>query len=216
MGGRLNEHMYKAYGAFPLGLVNENVRPGMLIETRWRPALPLNSYPHFLRQEGFAWELLDLSPDKFQSELHRANILAGEFTEKIGFDGTLPLPQYGLNLSASFNRVRKAKLTIGAVYGRTFTRGFAAHELHAALRKLQETDPARGGWVEDDYLVTECYYTADLTFTFAEQGDMTAKAELQKAGLKIAAEIKANWTDEHTLVLQGAAAAPFAVRGMRV
>ncbi len=220
MPGMLYQVMKKEYGAYPLMLAVGDIAPGLLLETIWewdpfRYGL-FESYPRFRGQEGYAWEVLGIDPGPYQHEVQEASIIAGEITEKIEFGAGFPLPQFGLSIKTSLKETRVARLTIGSVKGARFKRGVAANELLDGLRKLRAKNPARWKWVENDFFVTESYYTANLRLEFKENGGANAKAELQKAGLKAEGDFTVKWENNYTLALNGTAAVPFAVQGRRV
>ena len=216
MAGKLHEIMFKVYSAFPLPLASRKVCPGMLLETFWEPAIPWDTRPVFRREEGYAWEVLGIPAAGYENEEGPGNILAGDILEKVEFGAHLPLPQYGLDAALNFANRWTATLTVTAVKVRTFRRGFSGHELRAKLREFRESDPQRWKWVLDDFLVTDSYHTDALRFEFRQDGEASAKAELDKAGLKAEGTVQLSWEDEWTLVLRGTAEAPFAVRGFKI
>lgn len=216
MAGKLHEIMFRVYGAFPLPLTGGKVRPGTLLETFWEPAIPWDTRPVFRREEGYAWEVLEVPADGYEDEEGPGNILAGDILEKMEFGAHLPLPQYGLEAGLDFANRRTATLTVTAVKVRTFRRGFSGHELRARLRDLRKGAPQRWKWVLDDFLVTDSYHTDALRFEFRQDGEASAKTELDKAGIEAEGKVQLSWEDEWTLVLRGTAKAPFAVRGFKI
>lgn len=171
-------------------------------------------------EEGYPWKLLGMSKKAakiaYADQLCAASIIIGDITDKVEFGANLALPQFGFSTSASFAKNSVAKLTIGDVRVRSFKVGFAQHELRMELRKLQKSNPTYWDWVDNDFLVTDSFYTSNLRFEFKEAGDFNAKATYKKLEKDISAGFKLKWESDTTLVLKGTAKVPFAVRGIKV
>lgn len=217
MPTRLYKFMRNIYHAYPLELSLGVVRPGMLIETTWGWGFPIDSRPTFKRHEGFAWDVLDgVSEEDYESEFVKANIMVGTISDRIKVDLSASLPQFGLSVSAGFTKQMDAVLSVSTVQGRIFKKGFSGHDLRRRLRQLGGDDKPEWKWVDNDFLVTEAYHTGDLSFEFKNEGGLSAKAELERAGVKVGGEFKAEWQGEERLVLRGTADVPFAIRGFKV
>lgn len=208
--------MRKVYSAYPLMLAVDTIVPGTLLETRWRASMPVDTRPQFTRIEGLAWDVLGEKAQSYRSQLNSANILVGTLTDKFDFAGHVSLPHVGVAVASTLANARTAALTIGQIKARTFTNGFSGHILRTKLRALQQASPDRWKWVDDDFLITECYYTGELTFTFRQQGNTSAQADLENAGVTFGGGFQASWKNDHALTLKGTARTPFAVRGVKV
>ncbi len=126
----------------------------------------------------------------------------------------LPLAQLGIVLDLGFKSSRRFSIDIDGIHARSFERVFDGHKLRKDLRALRTVDRQMYKWVDDDFLVTWTYHAGDLTIEFEDTGDVTAKAELEAANVEF--KLSADWQNEYKLRLEGIAAAPFAVQGLRV
>ena len=213
MHAKLYKLMKDNYCAYPVMLCSEDVKPGMLLQTKW----DWGKAKKFISEEGYPWELLGISDDTdYPSKLKDASIISGSITDKVEFGANLALPQFGFLASASFGEEKSAVLTVGGIKVRSFEVGFAQYELRLALRELKRTDPIRWPWVDDDLLVTDSYYTSNLHFEFKKEGSFNAKATYEKLSNSIAGGFNYSWKNDTTLELIGTATTPFAVRGIKV
>ena len=209
--------LMKNYSAYPMTLCSMKIKPGMLLQTKWDWfGTPIK----FVREEGYPWKLLGMSKktvrDAYIDELSAASIIVGDITDKVEFGVNLALPQFGFSTGASFAEKKNTKLTVGGVKVRSFKFGFAQHELRMALRKLKDSDPSRWGWVDDDFLVTDAFYTSGLRFEFKKEGGFNAEVTYKKLEENSSAGFKHKWQNDTTLILKGTAKVPFAVRGIKV
>jgi hypothetical protein len=200
-------------------LGSEDIKPGVLLHTAWDWFGFGNRPEKFIKEEGYPWTLLNMKDENdfhktYPHKLNNASIIAGKITDKVQFGANLALPQYGFSAETSFAEERAVKLTIGGVKVDSFDVGFAEYDLREKLRELERTDRKRWAWVNDDFLVTDSYYTSELRFEFKNQGDFNAKATYDK--LNFSGGFNASWTNDTTLVLKGTAKVPFAVRGIKV
>ncbi len=209
--------LMKNYSAYPMMLCSKNVKPGMLLQTEWDW---FSNPTKFVGEEGYPWKLLGMSKKAdraaYIDKLSAASIIVGDIVDKIEFGANLALPQFGFSTSASFAEKRVAKLIVDGVKVRSFKVGFAQHELRLALRKLKGSDPTRWGWVDDDFLVTDSFYTSGLRFEFKKEGGFNAEVTYKKLEKDISAGFKHKWQNDTTLILKGTAKVPFAVRGIKV
>ena len=95
-----------------------------------------------------------------------------------------------------------------------FDNGFCLHDLRRALRSLKDTNRDYWGDVDDDFLVSHCFHTANLKWEFGEKGELSAEAEFTAAGFKVGGGLK--WENSETLVFNGTSKAPFAVQGVKI
>lgn len=214
----MHEKLYKLmkndYCAYPLMMCSEDVKPGMLLQTEWDW---FGNLKKFVGEEGYPWDLLDMGGEQvYPSKFKNVSIIAGSVTDKVTFGANLALPQFGFSADASFNEAKAAVLTVSGVKAMSFEIGFSQYELRLALRKLKESDPLRWCWVDNDFLVTDSYYTSNLRFEFKKEGGFNAKAEYEKLGNNIAGGFQCEWKSDTTLELVGTAATPFAVRGIKI
>lgn len=211
--------LMRNYSAYPIMLGSENIKPGVLLHTAWDWFGLGNRPEKFISEEGCPWKLLNRKDENdfyktYPHKLNNASIIAGEITDKVQFGANLALPQFGFSTGASFAEERTSKLTIGGVKVDSFDVGYAQYELREKLRDLERTNRKRWAWVNDDFLVTDSYYTSELCFEFKEEGDFNARATYDK--LSISGGFEASWENNTTLILKGTAKVPFAVRGIKV
>lgn len=212
---KLRQMMRSTYNAHMLSLATDAISPGRLLETHWGWGWPWNSNPTFRRPEGLAWEVLPGETAELYPTLrYETSIIEGTFQDRIDLDAGFPLAQLGLVVGAGFSSSRRVAIDIGGIYARSFERVFDGHFLRKKLRGLREQHPEIYKFVDDDFLVTWTYHAADLAIEFDDKGEGTAKAELEAANVTFS--LKADWESEYRLRLEGVAAAPFAVQGLRV
>ncbi len=213
MPAKLYELIRKIYYAYPLMIGTIETKPGTLLEADWDWLSP--EYPmRFVAQQGRPWEILNVPAEPYESELLDASIITGQITDKFRFGTTIAAPQFGLAGGASLIQKNIAKLTIGAIKVRRFKERFAEYELRMKLRQLKDTDCQQYAWVDNSFLVTDCYYTTDLHFEFKKENGFNPQALYEN--LDISEGFKVRWDGRKTLLLQGTADVPFAVRGIKV
>lgn len=213
MSTKLHKFMRNVHNAHPLTLATANVVPGTLLETRWSGS----RNPIFSREEGAAWDILsDVNEADYPSRMHDANILVGTISEKLSLGVDLSIAPFGINIGAEFSKEHQATINIGTIRARVFDVGFSGHELRKKLRELRKSDSERWKWVDDDFLVTECFFTGDMEFNFRSSGDLSAKLGFEHSGGSVDASLTAIWANDQHLILRGTASVPFAVRGMKI
>lgn len=199
-------------------LATERAIPGMLLETDWHAGFPRiwEAEPEFRREEGFAWELLQLDESKYQSDIVQANIIQESISEKTSLGGKVSLPQYGLSLGAALEAEFSAVFKVTGIKARVFENTRVPYELMQSLLKLKDFNPSLWNWVNDDFLITESYYVTSFVAQFKNERGLKAKAEFEKAGQKIEGEVKFDWISDSVLEMVGTPSVPIAIRGLRV
>jgi hypothetical protein len=216
---KLRYMMRSVYQAHLIPLSSALIAPGRLIETSWGWGWPWNSNPTFRRIEGTAFDLLkDASADDpgYKSIWSDASVIEGSFSDVYSLDGKVSLAPLGLSMEVGAENARKVSIDIGEIIAHSFENGFAGHMLRRDLRALRTTDNKAYQWVNDDFFVTMAYHAASLRFTFEQKGDITAKAEFERAGAKVDVGVESRWENDHQLYLDGKLSVPFAVQGLRV
>jgi len=210
--------LWQRCGAAPLILTADRAVPGMLLETEWpSPFLvALNLAPRFLREDGFAWEHLGLSEADYETVVADANIIQESVNDKLSLEGDVSLPQVGFSLDGRLTSKFSGVFRITGVSARVFLRSTAPYQLMQALLAVKESDPPLWKWVNDDFLICESYYVTSFTAELKSEVGLSARAEFEKAGLKITAGIKLDWISDSTFRLTGTATVPVAVRGLKI
>lgn len=214
---KLRYMMRSTYQAHLIPLSSSLVEPGRLLETYWGAGWPWNSNPRFRRVEGTAFDVLQgIGPDASGYTIidSESSMIEGTFQDTFTFGVDFPLAQLGLSIGGEVKNDRKVTVEIGSITAKSFENGFAGHRLRRDLRALRRTDREAFNWVDDDFLVTMTYHVSDLRFKFKETGGLSAKVELEQAGLEVGGN--ANWSSDHDLKLDGHVSVPFSVQGLRV
>jgi len=214
MPAQLYDLMRRVFCAWPMTLISETVRPGMLLRAVWAERVQ-DGPEKFIAEIDSAWRLMDeVAGTVYQSELLRESIIVGGFSDELRADANLALPQFGFRAGASFDQETTVKFTVGSVKVRCFKNPFAKYDLRRKLRGLKETDRRRYLWANNGFLVSDAYYAADLRIEFDNAGGPAPKSTYAKMG--IAGGFAASWADDMTLILAGTAHVPFAVAGLKI
>ena len=211
MASKLESKFLDSYNAYLLSLVSDRARPGMLLDTDW-PFLGIGT-PEFEREEGWAWDFADVSPDDFKMQEADVNLVGHKISGKHKFSGEATIPQYGITAGADFNREFSTVLTLTGVRAQTFQSGKAKYELREALRALPDSERK---WVDDDLLISTAYYVKSFVAEFHSSGGASAKAKFEQAGQKVDGNLSIEWQNEHTFVAQLKANVPLFVRGIKI
>lgn len=216
MGLDVYNFMRERYNAHLVPLVTERAIPGFLFDVRWHWALPFDSKPEFLGEDGHAWDFIDVDESAFGSSVVKANIVQESVADQRTLGGTLSLPQYGLSFGSTLTSSFKISLTITGIRARVFDRSPAPIELLEALLALRESNSAYWDWINDDLLVTESYYVTSFHASFRNLSDVSAKAAFDAASQRIETGISYKWLTDSELKVDGMPSVPLAVRGLRV
>ena len=215
---KLYEFMRSRYDAFPIMLGTSRVRPGMIIDTDWRPTWPweVDTRPDFEREEMFAWDALEESKYDYKSDFVEANLLYGTVTNRYSIGGEVSLPQFGLTLSAELEHEYKAEFRITDLRARVFQNSSHGFVLMSKLNALRQPRPDLWRVINDDFLVTETYHVASLHAAFSSRGTGKAKADFEEAGVRLAAGLDLEWKSDESFELAGLSKVPLAVRGVKI
>jgi len=217
MATKLEQFIRQTYNAYPILLSSEKIIPGILIQSDWG-WFNEKKHPDFKRIEDLARYRLDMNDQEWQhykSSFSKGSIIAGSIEDSFDFGISFPLLQYGIKeIAGRIKRGRKSTLTIGSIVIRAFDNGFCLHDLRRELWDLRNTN--RDYWkdVDNDFLVSHCYHTANLKWEFEEEGELSAEVDFTAAGLKVGGDLK--WDNGETLVFTGTSEAPFAVQGVKI
>jgi hypothetical protein len=218
------QELYKLlgnYSAYPLVLCSDEAKPGTLFQTIWDWFGHGSKPEKFISEEGCPWKLLGMKDKQafytsYPYQRSGASIIAGVIQDKIKFGGNLALPQFGFSTSASFIEEEVVKLTIGAILVDSFKVGYAHYELREKLRQLKNTNPMAWTWVDDDFLITDCFYTSEMCFEFDKKTDVDVKVTYERLKSKVSGGFNLEYINDTTLKLNGTAETPFAVRGIKI
>jgi len=212
MASKLEKKFLDSYNAHLLSLVTENAQPGMLLETDWS-FLDLGT-PEFRSEEGWAWDFVaDINKDNYKDQEVDVNLVGHKISGKHSFASNINLPQYGLTVGPEFDREFSTVLTLTGVTARTFVSGRAKYELREALRKLPDNERK---WVDDDLLISTCYYVKQFVAEFRTKGKGKVKATLKKAEQTIGGDIEITWKTDSSFVADLKTNVPLFVRGIKV
>lgn len=212
MASKLEKIFLDSYNAHLLSLVTENAQPGMLLDTDWG-FLGLGT-PEFRREEGWAWDFVaDINKDEYKDQEVDVNVVGHKISGKHTFASNISLPQYGLKVGSDFDREFSTVLTLTEVRARNFVSGRAKYELREALRKLPDNERK---WVDDDLLISTCYYVKQFVAEFRTQGKGKVKVALEKAEQTIGGDISITWKNDSTFVANLRTNVPLFVRGIKV
>jgi hypothetical protein len=212
LASKLEKKFLDSYNAHLLSLATENARPGMLLETDWG-FLGLGT-PEFRREEGWAWDFVtDINEGDFKEQAVDVNVVGHKISGKHSFASNINLPQYGLTVGSDFDREFSTLLTLTEVRARTFVSGKAKYELREALLKLPENERK---WVNDDLLISTCYYVKQFVAEFRTLGKGKVKVALEEAEQTIGGDISINWENDSTFVADLRTNVPLFVRGIKV
>lgn len=215
---QLRSFLYERYKMFPLTTSTARIVPGMVLDADWEWALSIDSKPVFGGESGLAWELAGLSPSKFSqysSVKTAAAMVVPDLSGRFAVDATLGLPQFGLSAGLGLKHAYKVNITISMIGVRSFQSApvLRQMELVEALFQLRRTNEKLWReYLDNDFLVFECWYADQFRATFASSGNVTIKAALKEVGV----DLKVEWENESTFRFEGDVQAPFAVRGTKL
>lgn len=212
---KLSRIMMRNYSAIPVSLGGESIEPGMLLDWDDGSWLGITRPAKITGIAGKAWDY-DLEDDvndaNYPREHGEANILVESVTDHFSIGGSIPLPQYGLSLAGEFESNKEVTLSIGTVTMSAFNNGFAGQRILKALRKTKGTE--NWEWINDRLLVTEAYFTGEMTFHFKRGIDASLKAKIEQ--INEAVDTKLITTTDSRINMVGSSSVPFAVRGLTV
>jgi len=221
----LKEFIEERVGGILLELATEDIVPGVILDVQresgfgyWlKEIFTVSLYEKkyiVRRSDGAVWEYTGLPKIEFDSSLVPGNMVQEQIKHELSLDAKASLPQYGVTFSGDLKTAYSAVLKVGKIQARVFKNPAVLYKANQYLLALKKSDPEKWEWVNGDFLVSETYYTTELSWVFYGDGSVDAKADFEKAGFKTSGQITANWTSNNILSLSGEPSVPFAVRGM--
>lgn len=213
----LKEFVEDRLRAFIPPTPTENSRPGRLFGVqRWGWAIPINTSPHIAGELGWAWDFTDEREEQHQRAFAQGNPVQERILDSRTFGIGFPLPQYGLNIGASFRELFEVSITITAMRIESFRLGTSAPDLYERLLSLRRGNRHYWRFINNSLFVTESIYVSECAIHFDGSGERSAKAEIETAGASFGGSLNATWKTESDVLLKGTPPAPLAIRGMRV
>jgi len=162
-----------------------------------------------------AWSVLgESSDDPFWKTEQGAGLLSDhQFTEERTAGVTLKIPGLVAITFNSGGKVR-ASFTAREVQLRSFESA-TQQTVDARLRTLKV--PHSMVWkdfIDGHLVVLETWYATKVDIQFHREGNVIARAEVEKTAT-ISAGLDRTWTEDHTLTVTSDGKVPFAVRGWR-
>ncbi len=216
MSNALHEFLRTRYSAYPIMLGTSRVKPGALLETRWRWGWPWDTNPEFIFEDPYSWDVLGEAASAYSSSIVEANLIQASIDESVTLGGSASLPQYGLSFAAALASKYKGTIKVTGLHAKVFDNSMAPYWLMQKLLGLRNKDTGLWNLVNDDFLVAESYHVSSLTAEFKQGFDGSIKGALEKSGYKIEAGLEIKWLSDSSFELVGTSAVPIAVRGLKV
>jgi len=222
---RLRQFIQERVGGLLLEIANEDIFPGVILDVEresglgyWaKEAFTVGLYDQkyrIRRSNGAVWRYTGRDGSDFESSLVAGNLVQEQIKHELALDAKAALPQYGVAVSGDINATYSAVLRIGKIQARVFRDPAILYSVSQDVLALSKTDIPKWEWLNGDFLISETYYTTELSWVFCGEGAINAKADFENAGFEASGGISASWKNNNELSLSGEPSVPFAVRGM--
>ncbi len=227
MATRFEKIMWDKYHAILLGgtFIHDGVIPGVLLKLDWDPkniveglleilsgGLLPGTIPTLKGIDGFIWDAFGDLKKEWSSSPKDANIAREDWSHSLNIKGGVSLSQYGVTFEKELSREFKGKIVPSKVQARIFDKSYFHGITQAHLRDLKVSNRAVFESINNCAVVTECYYAKNFKLYIESSGRISAKAEFEKAGVKIGVNGKGGWENENTLTWEDNDNVPFVGR----
>ena len=218
MASNLKSFVEDRLGANFINNPQERYVPGMLLETDWNSRLfgLYHDDPEFLREDGFAWDLLGIPEDNYGRIMVDSNMVQYSINEKRSIGGDANSESFGIVIDSGFAKEIKGVFKVSGMKAQVFKDSGSAFVLYKMLLDQKEANPDLWDWINDSMFITESIHVTSLTVTFDRWGDFSAKAAFEKGDIGVSGEVNANWLSDEKLEIVGAISVPIGIRGLKV